>query len=146
MKPSEIKALERALDRLSRPPRRRVRWFSKAAVYLGLGLALGYVLLVQMVPMMWGTLLPRGIDQANTLVGLPALVWRLSVVFRLRSGSALVILGGLTAAGFVASALLRPLRFVVWLAAVAVVALDAGILIVTIKTAFEATIQSAGVG
>jgi hypothetical protein len=146
MNPRELKALERALDRLTRPPKRRAGWFSKAAVYLGLGLGLAYVLLVQMVPMMWSTLLPAGIEQADTLVGLPAIVWHLSVLFRLRTQSALVILGGLTAAGFVVSALLRPLRFVVWLAAVAVVVIDAGILIVTIKTALEATIQSAGIG
>jgi hypothetical protein len=146
MSKAELRALERALKRLERPPKRRRGWFSIAPIYFGLGLALGYVLLVRFVPMMWTALLPGGIEQASELTGLPALVWRLSVLFRLRSESAIVILGGLAGAGLLISTILRPLRLVVWLAAVGVVLVDAGILMVTIKTALEATMQSAGIG
>jgi hypothetical protein len=146
MSKSEMKALERALDRLAKPPKRRAGWFSIAPIYLGLGLVLGYILLVRLVPMIWSALLPGGIEQAQHLTGLPAVVWRLSVLFRVRSEGVVLILGGLVGAGFLVSTLLRPLRFLVWLAAVALVLVDAGILIVTIKTALEATMQGAGIG
>jgi hypothetical protein len=146
MNKKEMRALERAMSRLARPPKRRASWFSLAPIYLALGLIVGFALLVIFVPMLWSALLPGGLEQTERLFGLPALVWRLSLLLRLRSQTAVMILAGLAVSGFVVSTILRPLRFLVWLAAIGVVVLDAGILIVTIKTALEATMHGAGMG
>jgi hypothetical protein len=130
---------------MARPPRRRPARFSIAPIYLVLGLILGYQLLVRFVPMVWASMLPGGLDQASQFRGWPAVVWHFSRYCRLRFPAVVLILGGAAGLGFLLSAL-RPLRIFVWLAAIAVVAVDAGILIVTLRTAMTATMQDAGIG
>jgi len=146
MKPSTEKALDRVLRKMARPPRRRLGWFSIAPIYLALGMVLAYQLLVRFVPMVWSALLPGGIELAPRLRGWPAVVWRFSVVCRFHFRGVAQILGAAALAGFLVSSFLRPFRFLVWIAAIAVMLIDAGILIVTIITALYTTMQAAGIG
>jgi hypothetical protein len=142
--PSTARALDRLLKKMDRPPRRRR--FSTAPLVMGLGLVLGYQLLVRLVPRVWSTTLPGGLGQARFLRGWPGLVYRLAL-FCYRDFSAVLLVGGLlVAAAVVVSGWLRPLRFLVWLAAVAVILADAGIVYVTLRTALEATAAASGIG
>jgi uncharacterized membrane protein len=80
------------------------------------------------------------------LRGWPGLVWRLAL-FCHRDFGAAVLIGGLFVVGAIAvGALLRPLRILVWLAAVGVILADAGIVYVTLRTALEATAAESGIG
>jgi hypothetical protein len=145
MKPSTQRAMDRLLRSMARPPRPRPRRLSLSAIYLALGLVLGYQLLVRFVPMVWGSLLPGGLTQANQLRGWPGVVWRLAIVAHVRFPAVATTLGIVGAAGFLLGAI-RPLRLLVWLAAVVVIAIDAGILILTLQTALAAGLQNAGIG
>jgi hypothetical protein len=140
-----LKSIDKALEKLARPPRKRPRRFSVAPIYLGLGLLLADQLLVRFVPMVWASALPGGIEQANLLHGWPRLVWALSRLFSLRSAEVIAILGTIAVIGFIVS-LVRPLRPFVWLAAIAVVACDAAILILAVKTAMDLTMHQVGLG
>jgi hypothetical protein len=142
--PSTARALDRLLRQMDRPPRRPR--FSTAPLVMGLGLVLGYQLLVRLVPRVWSTTLPGGLAQARFLRGWPGLVWRLAWFCYYDFRTVLVIGGLLVAGAIVVSGWLRPLRFLVWLAAVGVILADAGIVYVTLRTALEATAAASGIG
>lgn len=144
LKPSTERALDRVFDKMARPPKKRKR-FSIAPVYLALALVLGYQLLVRFLPMLWSQMLPGGLAQANSFWGWPGLVWRLAVLFNTRFDVTLLWLGGIGVSGFLISSWLRPLRFLVWLAALLMIAFDAGIIIVALKTAMDLTMRQAGI-
>jgi hypothetical protein len=91
-------------------------------------------------------MLPGGFEQALRLGGAPSLLARLAWLVHVRSANTAVILGVVAVSGFVVSTFLRPLRFLVWLAGVAALLLDAGIVIVTLHTALVATAAEAGFG
>ena len=144
MNPSTARALDRLLRQMERPARSRKSRFSTAPIVLALGLVLGYQLLSRLVPMVWSTMLPGGLEQARTFRGWPGLVWRLAVACHADFAGVLVVLGGIAAAGVFLSTWVRPLRFLVWLAAVASILIDAGIVFVTMRTALDATARAAG--
>jgi hypothetical protein len=144
MNPEARKALDRiqrGLDRRERRARGRV---STAPLILALGLLLADVLLAYLVPMIWESLLPQGLEQADRLGGWPGLIWRGAVYCRLQQRAALLGIAVAAVAGALAGRLGRPLRFAVWLSAVGVILLDAAILIVTIRTSLRLTAAAAG--
>jgi hypothetical protein len=134
------KSLEQLLDQLDRRSQRSSRRITPAALVLVAGLFLGYLLLATLVPQVWPALLAT--EPGEALRGWPLLVWRTSeFCLAHRSG----ILAGLVAVSLVVIVLtyrvgfLRPL---VWLLALGVVVVDAGILATTLL----ACLQGAGVG
>ncbi len=146
MNPSTERALDRLLQKMARPPRTRRSRFSTAPVVIALGLVLGYQLLVRLVPRVWGELLPGGMRQARFLRGWPGLVGNLAWSCHLHF-SAVLVIGGLFVAGAIlVSGWLRPLRFLVWLAAIGVILADAGIVYVTLRAALETTADASGIG
>src|SRR5579883_1614443 len=118
MNPKTLKALDRAIERMDRLAKRRRGGFSTAPIMLGLGLTLGYQLLVRFVPMVWASLLPEGLSQVSHLRGWPGLVWRLASLCHANFTIMAAMMAVIVAAGFLVSSRLRPLRFLVWLAAV----------------------------
>jgi hypothetical protein len=138
------RALDRMLKRLDRDARRPRRKFPLAPIYLSLGLILGYQLLVRFVPLVWFAFLPEGFNQAQHLPGGAGLVWRLATACHDHFDRVAIVLGGIAAAGFVLDRGPRMSRFLVWLAAFAVVVVNASILAIAIKTSMEATIRGSG--
>jgi hypothetical protein len=138
----------KVLDRLQRDSerssRRRPRRFTTAPLVLALGLILADVLLTRIVPMIWETLLPGGLEQADHLVGWAGLVWRAAVYCHFHQRPVQVAIGVATVGGLLACRGGRLLRIAVWLSAVGVIALNAAILIVTIRTSLQVTARSAG--
>lgn len=136
-----LKALDRALRRLGREPRRRRTGSLRGPIYLTIGLSLGFVLLARFVPLVWSATLPGGLAQVGELSGLPGLIWRLGFICRERSAQTLIVLGGIAVVGLAASRGPLPLRFLVWLAAAGVILLDAGIVFVAVMTSLQATLR-----
>ncbi len=143
MNPSTEKALARALERLSRPPKRR-RGLSRAPVILGAGLFVGFQLLVRLLPRVWGELLPGGLAGASRLRGAPGLLYAAARFCYLEFPTAAGILVGITVASLVLSWWWWPFRWLSWLAAIAVLAADAMILVILLRTALTATAAAAG--
>jgi hypothetical protein len=146
MNDKTLRALDRALDRLERASQRERRraGFSTAPIVLGLGLILGYQLLVRFVPRVWAALLPGGLEQAGHLGGWPGLVLRLAVVCHQHFFGVCVFMGSVVAAGLMLGRGNRLLRAFVWVAAVAVILLDAGIIYVVLRASMQATLEGAG--
>jgi hypothetical protein len=144
--PNSLRSLERALDRIDRASRRSGRRFPVSALTLGIGLGLGFLLLTRFVPMLWGSLLPHGLDQAAALRGWPGVVWRAAVLAHVNQRAALAAIAGVSALGLVVGYHVRPVRWALWLAAVAVMVLDAAILALTLATAWAAAAGEAGLG
>lgn len=144
MNPSTAAALDRILRQMSRPPKVRKSRFTTAPIVLGLGLALGYLLASRLVPMVWGSMLPGGLDQARSFRGWPRLVRELAVRCHRDFLGTVGVLTGIGVAGLFLSAFVRPLRPVVWLMAVAAILADAGIVYVTLRVAVEATARNSG--
>jgi len=112
---------------------------------LALGLALGYQLVSRLVPMVWGSMLPGGLPQARMFRGWPGLVWAAAVQSHDNFAGSMLVLCIIGGAGFFISTFARPLRPIVWLMVVAVIAIDAGIVYVTLRTAIEATAMHAAI-
>jgi len=136
-----LRKLDRLLERLDRQGRRPRRAFPLSAIYLALGLVLGYQLLVRFVMLVWAALLPGGLARTEFLSGPPALVWRLSLFCHDNFEKVLMILGAVGITGLVLARGPWPARLLAWLAAVGVVLADAAIVLVTIKTCLDATLQ-----
>lgn len=132
-----LRKLDRLLNQLEGKARRPRSRFPMAAIYLTLALILGYQLLVRFVPMVWSTLLPEGLTQAENLRGWPGLIYRLGWICHTRFEQVLLALGGISVAGFVLSCGPWPARVFVWLAAVGCVLIDAGIVFVAIMTCVQ---------
>jgi hypothetical protein len=111
---------------------------------VAIGFVLGYQLLARLVPKVWATTFPGGLEQAGRLVGWPSLVWRLSTACRFHFLDVVIVMGVVTILAFAISTWLRPLRFLVWVAAVGLILIDAGILVVTIRTALTVTADASG--
>jgi hypothetical protein len=138
MNPSTQRALDRLLRKMERAQRRKPRRFSTAPLMLLLGLIVGYQLLVRLVPRVWATMLPGGWEQANTFRGWPGIVWALALACHQHFAAVAVIIGGTTLFAFVLIRIAPLFRFPVWLVAVGVILLDAGILYITLRTSLEA--------
>lgn len=139
------RSLDKIQQDLERQGRRRSGRVSTAPVVLALGLVLADVILTYLVPVIWESLLPDGLDQADSLVGLPGLVWRAAVSCQRHQGMIRVAIGVVIVVGLVGGLRARPLRQVTWLAAVGVILLNAVILIVTLQTSLRATARAAGI-
>jgi len=134
-----FRKLDRLLTRLERSGRRPRSRFPLAAIYLTLALILGYQLLVRFVPMVWASLLPGGLAQAESFRGWPGLIYRLGWICHHHFQQVLLVLGGISLAGFVLSRGPWPARAMVWLTAVGLVLVDAGIVFVAIMTCVNLT-------
>jgi hypothetical protein len=139
-----LRSLARIVDRMERQASRPRRRFSTAPIVLGLGLVLADALLAKLVPMLWETLLPHGLEQAEALRGWPGLVWRGSVLCQTRQTPVLIGIAAAVVVGLLCGSAGRPLRFLVWVSAAGVIALNAAILIVTMQTSLRATASAAG--
>ena len=128
-----------------KPARPRRSRFSIAPVILASGLVVGHQLLTRLVPMVWGSMLPGGLMQARTFRGWAGLVWNVAVWMHGDFAGTAVVLGSIAGVGFLVAMFARPLRPLVWLAAVAVIGLDAGIVYVALRAAIEATAMNAGI-
>ena len=145
MNPSAARAVDRLMRQMNKPPRARKSRFSIAPVILALGLVLGFQLLSRLVPHVWESMLPGGLDQARQFRGWAGLVWASAVHCHRDSTGAIAILATIGGVGFLLSTFVRPLRPIVWLMAIATIGVDAGIVYVTLRTAIEATAQQAGI-
>jgi hypothetical protein len=143
MNPSTARALDRLLRKMARPPRPRRR-FSTAPIVLALALALMHPLLTRLVPAVWGSMLPGGLEQARHLQGGPGLVWRMALALQNGGVRGVALLAGIAAAGLVLAFTARPLRWLVWPAAAGTILIDAAIVFITLRAALEATARSAG--
>lgn len=132
------------MRQMRRTPRVRKSKFSTAPIVLGLGLVLGYQLTARLVPMVWDSMLPGGLDQARFFRGWAGLVWAMAVYCHRDFPGTVAVLAAIGGVGFFVSTFMRPLRPIVWLMAVAAIGIDAGIVYVTLRTAIEATAQNAG--
>jgi hypothetical protein len=137
-------SIDRALDRLERQSRGR-RWrFTTAPIVLGLGLALGNLILSWFVPTLWESMLPGGFDDVSSFRGLPRLVWKLSAFCQTFSGTAWDFILVVVVLSVIGCWLMKRFRYLVWVLAAVVVAANAGILLVAIKVCLTATLSSAG--
>lgn len=141
MNPSTAKALERALRALERSHRPRRR-FTLTPLMTALGLALAYILLTILLPRVWSTTLPGGLETATRFQGWPGLIWRLAVVSHQHFVGFCAVCGAI----FLISILLTrggvAGRFVAWLLAVSIVLLNGLILYVTIRVPVEVVMSS----
>lgn len=145
MNPSTAKAVDRLMRQMSKPPRVRKGRFSMAPVILSLGLFLGYQLLTRLVPHVWGSMLPGGLEQARHFRGWAGLVWMSAVHCHRDFTQTVMILVAIGGVGWFLTMFARPFRPIVWLMAIAVIGINAGIVYVTLRAAIEATAQNAGI-
>ncbi|GAC1468532.1 MAG: hypothetical protein NVSMB9_11290 [Isosphaeraceae bacterium] len=139
------RSLARWLKELDRRHSRPMRWrFPTSAFVLALGLVLADLLLTRLVPRVWHSLLPGGLEQAMTLQGWPGLVWRSAVFCHDQQGFVQVSIGLSLVLAILLSLAGRLPRLLVWLSAVGIILVDAGILVVTIQSSLRATAASAG--
>ncbi len=139
MNPSTSRALDRLMKQACRPPRARGSRFSTAPVVLALALFSGYQITARLVPMVWASMLPGGLDQARFFHGWRGLVFALALACHRDFVTATSVLVAIGAVGFFLSTFARPLRPLVWLMAATVIGINAGIVYVTLVTAVEAT-------
>jgi hypothetical protein len=126
--------------RASRPPWR----FPTAALVLTGGLLLGHQLLVRFVPMVWEALLPGGLDAASTLNGWPGLLWRTAVFSHVHQAGILAAIVGVGVVSLVMGGRSFLFRLLLRLAALSVIVLDAGIVMVALKVSYRATADASG--
>ncbi|MFO0909429.1 MAG: hypothetical protein U0794_13935 [Isosphaeraceae bacterium] len=139
MNPRTRSSLERMVDQLERSQRRSSRRITPASLALVAGLFLGFFLLTRVIPSIWPALL--GGDPGQMLRGWSLLVWKTAMV---AARYDTVILAGLAVASLIVLTLtyrVGLLRPVVWLAALGVVVIDAGLLASTILACIEAASQ-----
>ena len=139
-----LRSLDRILDRMERRSQRPRRGISTAPLVMGVGLVMGNLLLTRLVPVIWESCLPRGLEQASSLRGWPGMVWRLALFCHSYQQSVWVVIGAAVVASLVISVLLRPLRALVWLSAVGVIVADAAILVITLMASLSMTVAGAG--
>ncbi len=143
MNPETQRQFDRLLKQSGRSPRRGWR-LAMSPISFGFGLAVGFVLLTQLVPNVWQAMLPGGLDQARMLRGWPAILWQSSLFCRAHAGS-VTMLGALVVGfGLIFGGWSRALRWLFWVAALLVVFLDAAILFILLRTALQANAQAAG--
>jgi len=106
---------------------------------------LGELLLTRLVPMLWAEFLPDGLRDAANLRGWPGLTWHAALFCHQEPFVANLGIAVISISAFVLGARFGPMRFFVWLAALAVILLNAGILYVTIHTCLRATAAAAGI-
>jgi hypothetical protein len=145
MNPATLKKLDLILDRLERRAKRPRRRFPMAAIVLGLGLALGDILLTRFVPTLWAEFLPWGLQQAATLRGWPGLIWQSALLCHHHQTSVQAAIAVVSLTCLVLGSRIGPMRFLVWLAALGVILLDGAILFGTIHTCLRATAAAAGI-
>ena len=107
---------------------------------LAIGLILGDLMLTRLVPAVWESVLPHGLEQARTFRGWPGLVWHSAVYCHAYPQRVWVVIGAAVVASLIVSFGVRPLRFLVWLSAVGVIVINAGILYITLQTSMSSTI------
>jgi hypothetical protein len=139
------KTLERIEQEFGSPRRRPRRGFSMSLVVFALGLILADVLLTMLVPRIWVSVLPHGLDTAAHFVGWPRLVWQAAVFCHYRQRVVQVGIVVAVLLGLMVSASGRPGRILVWLSAVGVIVLNALVMIITIKAALNVTAAAAGI-
>lgn len=117
---------------------------SPAPIVLAIGLVMGFQLTSRLVPMVWESMLPGGLNQARFFHGWAGLLWNMALRTHYDFPFTLTVLIGIGLIGFVLSAAAKPLRPLVWLMAAAVIGINAGIIYVTLRTAIEAIAAKAG--
>ena len=143
MNPSTAKALERALRAMDRP-RRAPRRFTLTPLLTAVGCALAYLLLTQLLPRVWATTLPGGLETATTFRGWPGLVWRIAVVAHHHFLGVCVIGAALVLGSLLLTRLGAFGRLLAWLLAVSIVLVNGAILYVTIRVPVEVVISADG--
>jgi hypothetical protein len=144
MNRSTEKALERALRAMERSNGRRRRGFTLTPLITAIGCVFGYALLTYLLPRVWAAALPGGLRSAELLRGWPGLVWRVAVLAHAHRSGVWILLGTLV---FISTLLTRaggPGRLLAWMMAVATVAVDGGILYVTIRVPVDVVISDGG--
>lgn len=144
MNPETLRKLERQLRKLDRRrPRAIGRGFTAALVFAA-GLMLAHFLLSRLVFTIWETLLPGGLDQADSFVGWPGLVWHAAVFCRVNYLGTAIAMGVAALVAFIATSWGRLFRVALWLAAVSVLILNAGILVIVLRSSMHANAAAAG--
>lgn len=144
MDPRTIKKVNRLLDQMERRAR-RPRRFPTSPILLGIGLVIMELLLTRLVPRAWAALLPRGLEQASGFQGWPRLVWNAALFCHRYEQPVFIAIAVVTILGFVVASRSRLIGILIWLSAVGVILLDAGIIVVTILTSLQATSADAGI-
>ncbi len=146
MNPATLKSFERMLDRMERQGKRSHRRFTASPFVLILGLLLANTLLTRLVPMIWETTLPGGLDQVGSFRGWPALLWHFVLLARMHQ---MLFLGTIAVVGLIALAgsyRSRWVRLCVWLGSLTVIALNAGIIALALRTSMMAAESAFGQG
>ena len=146
MNPSTMRTFDRILNRMERRADRPVRRFTASPFVLGFGLILADILLTKQVPMMWATLLPGGLEQASRFRGWPGLIWNLSILLQERQAHVQMGIGVVAFLALILSYRMRTMRFLVWLCAVGIIALNAAVLVITLRASMAASALDLGMG
>jgi hypothetical protein len=104
-------------------PKRKPSRLTLAPLYLAAGLAVCYLVLTQMIPVLRG-IATDDARKPETVSGWAAVAFRLSDVVRANSSATITVAAAVAIAGFLLPLLIRPARYLVWLAALAVFLLD----------------------
>ncbi len=145
MNPATLKSFDRLLSRMERRANRPVRRLTASPFVLGFGLVLADLLLTRLVPAVWENTLPGGLEQAATLRGWPAILWRAAVFCHWRQGQVQAGIGAVAALALVLGYRYRPVRFFVWLLAAGVIVLNAAIIALTLRTGLAASALNLGI-
>jgi hypothetical protein len=136
--------IERILTQMERRASRPLWRFPTAALVLAAGLLLGQQLLVRFVPMVWEALLPGGLDAASTLSGWPGLIWRAAVFSHVHQTGIFAAIAGIGIVSVMLGGRSFLFRVLLRLAALGVIVLDAGIVMVALKVSYRATADASG--
>ncbi len=146
MNPANLKAFDKILARMERRANRSTRRFTASPVVLTLGLILADVLLTRLVPLMWDAMLPGGVEQAFQFRGWAGLLWSVVLVCRKSQREIRIGIGVIAFLALVLSYRFRSIRVLVWLSAAGVIALNAAILVLTLRTSMAASPLNQGLG
>lgn len=131
--------LDRMMRSLERSSRRGRKRFTLAPITLGLALLVGIALLTELLPRVWSTVLPGGLDQAAHFRGWPGLTLSVAVLLYRNRWVAIGVVAALVVAGMPVASRSGPARWAFRLMAFAAVLGDFGIVYVILSSALEAT-------
>lgn len=140
-----LQGILKQMERESRRPGGRGQGrFSTSPLVLTAGLVLANVLLTWLVPAIWDSLLPHGLEDVGGFEGWPGLLWRGVLISRGRQGAVRGTIAVVCVLSFILGYRSRAIRILVWILALGVILLNAGILYVTLHTSLNVNAASIG--
>lgn len=137
MSDETLKALDRALTKLEKGQRRGGGGrFPRSSLTLAIALLLGHQLLVKLVPRVW----PSVVNDATwgRLAPWQQATWRLAQLLYGHDSAVFLAVGGVFLAAVVVGYKSKTVRFLIWLAAIAVILLNMAVLFTTYRLSLAA--------